>query len=168
MKTQSQFNSSLGHQKNAIISTPLPFDTQAKRGIYSPRLEFRPLGAVATGVSNGAIEVRGFQCEEFARSRSLKQIRLCLKTVRRLHASGNTGAIAFPIQNGRLEHNSFQAWETGSPLPSGKRNFPTQPDLPVLQLDRSTNEQSQYDFSDIPCFKALRHGKDFNAIRRGQ
>lgn len=168
MKTRSRFDFHSGHQKNAFIPSPLPFDTQANRGIYSPHLEFRPLSAVATGVANGAIEVKDFQREGLARSRSLKQTRLCLTPVRRLHAAGNTGAIAFPVQNGRLESNSFRAWESGSPLPSGKRNFPTQPDLPVLQLDHGTKEQSQFDFSDIPCFKALRHGKDFNAIRRGQ
>jgi hypothetical protein len=168
MNTRSRFDFLPGHRKNAFIPSPLPFDTQAKRGIYSPRLEVRPLAAVATGVANAAIDVEGFQFEGFARSRSLRQSRLCLKPAWRLHSAGNAGTIAFPVQNGRLQFNSLQAWGTGSLPPSVNRKSPPLPDLPVLQLDHGTSEQNQCDFSDIPYFKALRHGKDFNAIRRGQ
>lgn len=168
MHTQSRFSFFLGRRASEYTSPSLPIDTQAKRGIYSPHLEFCSLAAVAAGVASGANKSRGFQREGLAQRRSFRQSRHCLNPAWRLHASGNAGAVAFPVQNGRLELNSFQARGTGSPLLSGKRNTPSRPDLPVLQLENSFDEQNQCDFSDFPCFRMLRHGKDFNAIRRGQ
>jgi hypothetical protein len=168
MKTHCRFVPNSSCSSHALIHFPLPIDTWAKRGIYSPHLEFRPLVSVVVGVANGANGTKSFQSGRLARSRSLKQSRLCLKPAWRSHAPGITGVFAFPVQNGRLDFNFYQVWETGSPLPLGKRNSPLRPDLPVLQRERSSSGQRSYDFSGIPCSKALRQGKDFNAIRRGQ
>ncbi len=168
MKTQSRFRFLLGYHAHAFIPPPLPIDTQAKRGIYSPHIEFCPFRPGVAGLAHAAKGTDRFRRERLVRSRSLKQPQLCLKPVWRSHVPGSTGPVAFPVQNGRSKFDFYQAWESGSPLPSSKRNSPPRPDLPGFQREQGSAEQLQYDFSDIPCFKVLRHGKDFNAIRRGQ
>lgn len=138
MKTPSRFDFLSGHRKNAFVPSPLPFDTQAKRGIYSPHLEVRPLTAIASGVANGTIEVKGFQCEGLVRSRLFRQARFCVAPARRLHSVGDAGMVAFPVQNGRLQFSCLRADGVGSLLAAGNRDFPSRPDLPVLELDHGS------------------------------
>ena len=168
MESRSRFGLSLGFPQHGFTRFPLPIDTWVKRGIYSPHLDFRPIVSVAAGVASGAMGSKGFQFERLGRSRSFKQPRLCLKSAWRSDASGNLGPIAFPVQNGRLAFDFRQAWESGSPAPQSWKAPRSQPDLPRLQPEQRSSDERLCDFSDIPCFSEIRHGRDFNAIRRGQ
>lgn len=147
---------------------PLPIDTRLKAGIYSPHLDFRPLVPVAAGVANGRRGSKGFPFETLGRSRSFKQPRLCLKSAWRSDASGDLGPLALPVQHGRFDFCVRQARESGSSLPHSGKVPDSAPDLPRLQRTQRPSEEGFSDFSDIPCFMAIRHGKDFTAIRRGQ
>jgi hypothetical protein len=158
----------LGAREHASNHFSLPIDTQVKPGIYSPRLEFSPLVSGAAGVADGTKGTNSNQFEGLARSRSFKQTQLCLEAAWRAQAPGNEGAPAFHIQNGRLEFDFRQAWGTGSLLPQNSENPLPPPDLPCFQREQHSSEGWPCDLSDIPCFLVLRHGKDFNAIRRGQ
>jgi hypothetical protein len=165
MESQSRFDLSLGFPQHRIRRFPLPIDTWVKPGIYSPHLDFCPFVSVAAGVARGS---KGFQFERLGRSRSFRQPRFCLKSAWRSDASGNLGPIAFPVQRGRLAFDFCQAWESGSPVPQSWKVPRSQPDLPRLRPEQRSSEERLCDFSDIPCFSAIRHGRDFNAIRRGQ
>ena len=168
MESQSRFDLSLGFPQHRIRRFPLPIDTWVKSGIYSPHLDFCPFVSVAAGVASGARGSKGFQFKRLGRSRSFRQLRHCLKSAWRSDASGNLGLIAFPVQNGRLAFDFRRAWESGSPAPQSWKVPLSQSDLPRVQLDQRSSEERLCDFSDIPCFSAIRHGRDFNAIRRGQ
>ena len=146
----------------------LPIDTQAKPGIYSPHLEFRPSVPFASTVANNSRGARDVQSEESFRSGSCKRVEVRLSVAGRSQALGKNDVTVVPNQPGRSETDLCPARESGSPLLRSMRSSPPQPDLPGFELEHQLNDEEPCDFSDSPGFLALRHGLDFTAIRRGQ
>lgn len=168
MKSQRRSALPLSLRQHNFNADSLPIDTWVKPGIYSPHLDFCPFGPVAARVANGRRGSKGFPFETLGRCRSFKQPRLCLKSAWRSDASGDLGPLAFPVRHARFDFGVRQAWESGSSLPHSRKVSDSAPDLPRLQREQRSSEEGFCDFSDIPCFMAIRHGKDFTAIRRGQ